>query len=104
MSVGCDALNRLTNMIDGVGTNVYAYNSAGQLYTETGPFADSTVTNIYLNHLRVGLGLQQPTGFWTNAFGYDAARRLTNVTSPAGAFGYTYDPVRIGLPVNVSLP
>src|SRR5580700_5601829 len=101
---GYDALNRLTNMVDEVGTTVYAYTSAGQLYTEDGPFVDDTVTNIYLNHLRVGLGLQQPTGFWTNAFGYDAAKRLTNVTSPAGVFSYEYNPTRLGLVTNLSLP
>ena len=35
------------------------------------------------------MSLQQPTGLWTNKFVYDAAGRLTNVTSPAGAFAYT---------------
>src|SRR5271169_5284431 len=104
MSFAYGWMNRLPNMVDGVGTTVYTYTSAGQLYTEDGPFADDTVTNIYLNHLRVGLGLRQTTGFWTNGFEYDAAKRLTNVTSPAGAFGYMYDPVRIGLTVNLSLP
>jgi hypothetical protein len=48
-----------------------------------------TVTNIYTSRLRTGLRLQQPTGMWTNAFGYDAAKRLTSVTSPAGTFTYT---------------
>ena len=47
------------------------------------------MTNVFNNRLRVGLRLQQPTGLWTNAFGYDAAKRLTSVTSPAGAFSYT---------------
>ena len=42
--------------------------------------------------MRVSLSLQQPTGAWTNGFGYDAARRLTNVTSPAGAFTNVYTP------------
>src|SRR5208337_1236531 len=99
-----DAMNRPTNMVDGVGTTVYTYNSAGLLYTEDGPFTSDTVTNIYLNHLRVGLGLQQPTGFWTNGFGYDDAKRLTNVTSPAGVFDYTYDPVRLVKSRTIALP
>jgi RHS repeat-associated protein len=38
----------------------------------------------------LALSLQQPTGTWTNGFGWDLAGRLTNVTSAAGAFGYTY--------------
>src|SRR6266567_9637806 len=62
--------------------------AAGQLLTEDGPFASDVVTNTYQNRLRTALSLQQPTGAWTNGFIYDAARRLTNVTSPAGAFGY----------------
>src|SRR5580704_6201464 len=80
--------------MDTVGTTAYTYTSGGFLYTEDGPFASDTVTNYYNNRLRVGLGLQQPTGSWTNGFAYDAAKRLTNVISPAGAFGYTYDATR----------
>ncbi len=46
------------------------------------------MTNSYNNRLRVKVDVQQPTGVWTNQFGYDAAKRLTNVTSQAGAYGY----------------
>jgi RHS repeat-associated protein len=84
-----DALNRLTEMVDGVGTNTYTYTTGGQLATEGGVFANDILTNTYLNHLRVALSLAQPSGSWTNGFGYDAAGRLTNVTSQAGSFGYT---------------
>src|SRR5208282_2721623 len=49
-------------------------------------------------------GLQQPTGNWTNGFGYDAARRLTSVTSPAGTFSYAYDPIRQMKPGGIALP
>jgi YD repeat-containing protein len=31
---------------------------------------------------------------WAQTYGYDAAKRLTNVTSLAGAFAYAYDPTR----------
>jgi len=58
------------------------------LGTEDGPWSDNIVTNRYDNRLRVGLDLKQPTGVWTNKFTYDATRRLTNVTSKAGSFGY----------------
>ena len=34
--------------------------------------------------------LQQPTGTWTNGFGYDSAHRLATVTFSAGIFTYTY--------------
>ena len=50
-----------------------------------------TVTNTYNNaRLRSGLVLQQPTGTWTNGFTWDAAHRLSTVSSPAGTFTYTY--------------
>ncbi len=85
-----DWLNRVTNMVDGVGTTLYTYTGGGQLFTEDSPFASDTVTNTYLNRLRTSLVLQQPTGLWTNGFIWDAAGRLTNVTSQAGSFGYQY--------------
>ncbi|HEX5218590.1 MAG TPA: hypothetical protein VFZ59_03395, partial [Verrucomicrobiae bacterium] len=100
-----DPLNRVTNMVDAAGTTAYTYASGGQLYTEDGPFADDTVTNTFNNRLRVGMDLKQPTGVWTNAFGYDTAKRLTSVTSPAGAFGYVLadlEPSR--LPIRLDLP
>jgi RHS repeat-associated protein len=90
VSLAYDVLNRLTNMVDGVGTTKFAYTSAGQLLTEDGPWASDTVTNTYANRLRTMLSLQQPTSFWTNGFGYDSAKRLTNVTISAGSFSYGY--------------
>jgi hypothetical protein len=57
-------------MLDGLGTTVYSYTAAGQLFTEDGPFASDTVTNIYGNRLRTALGLQRPSGNWTNGFSY----------------------------------
>ena len=91
-------------MVDAVGTTAYTYTSGGELYTEDGPFASDTVTNYYWNRQRLGLGLQQPTGAWTNGFAYDAAKRLKAVGSPAGNFYYYYDPARLLLPTEVSLP
>src|SRR6266571_8320312 len=86
-----DALNRLTNMVDAAGTTKYTYYAGGLLNSEDGPFASDTVSYTYNNaRLRSGLTLQQPTGSWTNGFLYDAAKRLTNLTSQAGAFAYSY--------------
>jgi RHS repeat-associated protein len=84
-----DWLNRLTNMVDAAGTTKYTYTAGNQLLTEDGPFGSDTVTNTYANRWRTALSVQQPTGTWTNKFVYDLAARLTNVTSQAGAFGYT---------------
>jgi RHS repeat-associated protein len=85
-----DPLNRLTNLVDAVGTTGFEYHPGGGLAKEDGPWSSDTVTNGYVRGLRYALGLQQPTGWWTNGFIYDLARRLTNVTSPAGTFGYTF--------------
>lgn len=72
-------------MVDAAGTTAYGYAAGGQLRTEDGPWSSDTVTNFYWNRMRTNLSLAQPTGKWTNGFAYDAAKRLTNVTSPAGA-------------------
>ena len=85
-------------------TTVYAHTRGGQLWTEDGPFASDTVTNAYLNRLRTSLVLQQPTGLWTNGFIWDAAGRLTNVTSQAGGFAYQYAAPGPGLIARLSLP
>ena len=76
--------------VDAADTTVYSYTAGNQLLTEDGPFASNNVTSTYINRLRTALSLQQPTGSWTNGLGYDSARRLTNVISPAGTFNYTY--------------
>ena len=91
-------------MVDAVGTTVYTYDAAGQLLTEDGPFASDTVTNTYANRQRVALALAQPTGFWTNGFIYDPAKRLTNVTISAGSFSYQYDSAAQRLISKLTLP
>jgi RHS repeat-associated protein len=92
ITLGYDALNRLTNMVDAVGTTRYDYTSFGALQSEDGPWADDTVSYSYsANRLRSGYSLAQPNASpWTLAYGYDAAARLSSVTSPAGTFGYEY--------------
>jgi len=85
-----DWLNRLTNMVDAAGTTKFTYTAGGQLLGEDGPLADDTVTSVYSNGLRTGWTLQQPNDVWWNSFGYDSARRLVGVASPAGTFGYSF--------------
>jgi len=88
-SFAYDGNNRLTNMLDGVGTTAYSYNSAGQVLSEDGPFASDTVSYTYANRLRAGLNILAPNASaWTQSYGYDAGERLTNVTSSAGVFSY----------------
>ena len=90
-----DVLNRLTNLVDGIGTTHYGYDAVGQLLNEGGLWPDDTVSFTYNNRLRTGLKLLQPdSSAWTESYGYDRARRLTNVSSPAGSFSYSYDATR----------
>jgi RHS repeat-associated protein len=105
ISLSYDVLNRLTNMVDAVGTTVYGYDAAGQLLSEDGPWAYDTVNYTYANRLRTGLSLQAPNASaWSQGYGYDNARRLTGVNSPAGAFNYIYNVGQASLPVSISLP
>lgn len=56
---------------------------------------DDTVSFTYNNRLRTGLKLLQPdASAWNQSYGYDGARRLTSVSSPAGSFSYAYDSIR----------
>jgi RHS repeat-associated protein len=105
ITLAYDMLNRMTSMADAVGTTAYSYDSVGQLLSEDGPWANDTVSYTYLNRLRQTLGLQAPSGSaWSQSYGYDSARRLTSVGSPAGNFGYAYPSANFQLPSAISLP
>ncbi|MGB8371200.1 MAG: RHS repeat-associated core domain-containing protein [Verrucomicrobiia bacterium] len=86
-----DLLNRLTNMVDGVGTTAFSYTPAGQLQSENGPWANDTLTYTYVQGLRTALTLSQTTSNWSQSYGYDSSWRLQTLTSPAGSFGYSYN-------------
>jgi RHS repeat-associated protein len=81
-----DALNRLKNMVDSLGTTVYGYDAAGQLLSAGGLWPNDAVSYTYTNRERATLNV----GAWSQGYTYDTARRLTGLTSPAGAFGYGY--------------
>jgi RHS repeat-associated protein len=87
--------------VDATGTTRYTYDAAGQVLSEDGPWDNDAVSVTYANRLRTGLTLG---GSWSVSYGYDAARRLTNVVSPAGSFGYAYDSVANGQWKKLSLP
>jgi RHS repeat-associated protein len=100
-----DALNRLTNMVDAVGTSGYGYDAANELLNEDGPWASDTVSYTYNNRLRSSVSVLQPNADpWSQTYGYDPARRLTNTASPAGSFGYAYDATRQLQVSKLSLP
>ena len=89
ITLSYDALNRLTNMVDAVGSSAYSYDAVGQVLSEDGPWVSDAVSYTYEDRLRKGLGLQAPNASdWSQTYVYDLARRLTNVTSQAGSFGY----------------
>ena len=56
--------------MDALGTTRCTYDAVGQRLTEGGPFDKDTVTGTYSNRRRVALSFQQPTGSWTNGFGW----------------------------------
>ena len=88
-----DKLNRLTNLVDAVGTTLYGYDAAGQLLSEDGPWASDNVNYSYASRLRTGMSVAAPNASaWSQGYGYDSARRLTGVTSLAGEFDYFYNP------------
>ena len=87
-----DALNRLTNMVDATGSATgYTYTRGNLIASEDGPWSNDTVSYTYNNRLRSALTLAQPNASsWTQTYGYDAARRLQTLSSPAGGFTYLY--------------
>ena len=86
-----DAVNRLTNMVDAVGNTAFGFNSVGAISSEDGPWDSDTVSYSYANGLRSGITLAQPaSASWAQTYAYDLMKRMTNVTSGAGTFGYAY--------------
>jgi len=49
-----DELNRLTNMVDAIGTSKFAYNKAGQLISEDGPWDSDLVRSVYSGRRSTG--------------------------------------------------
>jgi len=92
ITLAYDAFNRVTNMVDAVGMTAYTYTSFGALQQEDGPWPDDTVMYSYAaNGLRSGATVLQPNASsWMQSYGYDAGRRLSSITSPAGTFTYGY--------------
>ncbi len=55
-----DVLNRLTNMVDAVGTTIYSYDQIGQLLSESGPWGSDSVNYVYVNRLRTAMNISAP--------------------------------------------
>ena len=91
ISYAFDALNRLTNMVDGVGSTTFSYTPVGQLQSESGPWTNDTLTYSYVQGLRTAMILSQTVSNWTQGYGYDLGGRMTNTVSSAGSFNYSYN-------------
>jgi RHS repeat-associated protein len=100
ISFAFDELNRMTNMVDGLGTTRFTYSDAGEFLSAGGLWSGDTVNYSYANRLRSTMTLSD----WTNSYSYDAASRLTNLTSTAGSFGYLYDATRLSRVARLLLP
>ena len=87
-----DNANRLKDMEDPVmGKTTFTYTGSGQLKSEASSWAASTVTYSYVERQRSQLSLAQPSGpDWTQGYSYDGARRLEQVSTAAGNFGYQF--------------
>ena len=107
LSYSYDALNRLTNMSDAVGTDSLTYTGRGQLQTETETgtlWSSDTVSNSYSQGHRVSLSLTQPSGSWSQTYTYDSAWRLHTVASTPGTFTYGYGSSPSALVQSIALP
>ena len=102
-----DELNRIVSMSDAAGSSAFTHQNfgafQGALATEDGPWASDTVTYVYANRLPQSLTLAQPSGNWSEGYGYDGLLRLHTLTSAAGTFTYTYNGVGRQIQ-NLSLP
>lgn len=82
-----DLLNRLTNVVDAIGTTKFSYTDAGQLLSEDGPWANDTVSYTYDARRRASLAIMQANASpWSQTYGYDQYNRLSNTISAAGTF------------------
>jgi RHS repeat-associated protein len=92
ISASYDPLGRITSLADAFGASSLTYSRLGALASETGPWPNATITaNFGTAHRLASLGITQPNAAdWVQSFVYDAAGRMTNTTSPAGSFGYSY--------------
>lgn len=83
-----DNFNRLTQVVDGIGTNVYSYNADSWLLSYEGPWPSDTITYSYdalERKTNVLAQLGQPVGYI-----YDALDRLTQVQTSSGNYSYSY--------------
>lgn len=99
-----DSINELTNLTDSFGTTAFTWTKNRQLAGESGPWPSDGIAYGYSQGHLISLSLSQPVGNWTQSYNYDSAWRMTNITSPAGYFGYQYSSAGQDLVSGVTLP
>lgn len=78
ISYGYNALNRLTNMDDGIGVTLFTWTAGDQLADESGPWTGDAISYVYnAARQRASMSLLQPNAApWTTDYGYDSTMRL----------------------------
>lgn len=88
-----DALNRVTNRLDGLGQTKYTYVVLGngqRTFAEDGPWTSDDVTVTNRHGRRAGLTIAQSSGQFAVTNAWDAAGRWHVVGGTAGTFTYGY--------------
>lgn len=99
--------NRVTTMIDGIGTTNYTYYpvatgilGAGKLHTTSGPLPNSTIT---LGYDKLGRVVSQDVDGTSSSVSYDSLGRIGGTDNALGSFGRIYDGVTPRL-LNLNYP
>jgi RHS repeat-associated protein len=103
-----DDAERLSSMVDGLGTTSFGRDDLGRLTSEDGPWTSDTVSYGYTNVFRRWMTVAGSTA-WGETNTYDPSGRLQSVASTAGSFSYGYGSATAngmvyGLPTNLGLP
>lgn len=98
VTMSYNALNGVSQIVDGVGTHSFTYSNVGKLLTLDGPFANDQQTFGYDGLQRVsGQSVQRGAsgGTQSQSYAYDTLGRLATLTSngtqSVGAFNYHYE-------------
>jgi len=98
VTMSYNALDDVTQVIDGVGTHSFTYDNLGKLLSLDGPFANDEQTFGYDSLQRLsGQSVQRGAsgGVQSQSYAYDALGRLatlnSNGTQGVGAFNYHYE-------------
>ena len=97
VSMSYNALDAVTQIVDGVGTHTFSYSSSGRVLGLDGPFTNDAQNYNYDAQGRLqNQGVERGTsgGVHTQSYTYDAMERLNSITSSGvggvGTFNYSY--------------